>query len=120
MLHITSLVASARVLWGASNWPWGSTMLLMACVSPLVPLSSLYSWPWCVCAWLSGAVGVGMLWGDVGQRKGLIVDSGDWLKLLGHLDVQVFGNKMVVCNSTALGIVSLVNAAVVGLVLIGA
>ena len=57
-------------------------------------------------------VGEGVLWDDVGTRMGLVGGVGGLLDGLIALELK---DKVVGCNSEALGIVSLTNVAVVGL-----
>ena len=57
-------------------------------------------------------VGEGTLWGDVGVHIGIVVGGGGSLD---HVIMLGFGDKAVGCDSAALGVILLVNRAVVGL-----
>ena len=59
-----------------------------------------------------GFVGVGALWGDVQARVGLVM--GDWDVLDYSIELG-FENEVVERGSAAFGVVSSVNAAVMGL-----
>ena len=62
-------------------------------------------------------MGVETSQGDMWAHVRLVM--GDW-DVLNHLNKLGFENKVVECNLVALGIISLVNVAIVGLGMVGA